>query len=169
MQHSAAAIFCCWFQHPLAGRLQWGLQNSCQGQRCKKSNAEAQVLYWVHVFSTDTCLTCWNIAFNKRSTHETACLQSPCLLISIHVFIQAFLIFVTAESYSCTQSSLEGIFTTEGSEKRQPLPSARSGISEWSAVRWFQPNGCLFKVDSHIFYTEFLISFCDSKSLNLFI
>lgn len=104
MQHSAAAIFCCWFQHPLAGRLQQGLQNSCQGQRCKKSNAEAQVLYWVHVFSTDTCLTCWNIAFNKRSTHETACLQSPCLLISIHVFIQAFLIFVTAESYSCTHN-----------------------------------------------------------------
>lgn len=137
----------------------------------KQAETQELVLCRVQVINT-TCLKCWNITFNKGSIPERVCLQTLCLLISVQ-----FLLCIAGIFDICSIWKLVSlvVFTWrhphrwEFFRETATSPLIQKCDFEWSAVRWFQLNGCLLDVDSYIFYTEFLISFCDSRGLSLFI
>lgn len=82
-KHWGATMFGSCFQSPRQEGCRWWHGDT------NKHHTETQmpVLYWVHVSNTDACLKRRNITSNKDSIHERACLQNPCLLISISFFL----------------------------------------------------------------------------------
>lgn len=81
-KHWGVVMFGCCFQSPWQEGCRWW-----HGETKKPhTETEMPVFYCAPVSKTDACLTCWSIPFNKESIHERACLQNPCLLISILFF-----------------------------------------------------------------------------------